>query len=157
MIHIRRVQPAEASEFDAWIAERHYRGCTPAGAVLRLEFHAQGQRVGAIMFGRPEARMLNPDADHLLELTRMFFVDGISRDFTSRLLAQARAHVRKWFPQIRLLLSYSDPEQGHEGTVYIADGWARFGRTTPKAIGWKNREGRKDACGHSKMRFVRTP
>jgi len=114
-----------------------------------------GKRLGAMMWGRPEARLLESDADHVLELTRMVF--ETSKEFLSRSLSNARHYIRKWFPQIRLLLTYADPEQGHDGAVYKADGWASFGKTTNKPGGWKNREGRHDACGHPKIRFLRTP
>jgi hypothetical protein len=40
-----------------------------------------------------------------------------------------QAHIRKWYPGIRLLLAYSDPSQGHRGTVYEADGWNAETRT----------------------------
>ena len=155
-VQIRRVQPGEARDVDTWITERHYRGCVPPGAVLRLEWILRGERIGAMMWGRPCARMLNADADHLLELTRMYF-DGDGAISMTAALAQARKHIRSWFPQVKLLLSYADPQQGHEGIIYQADGWARFGKTTPKELGWANRDDRRDACGHSKIRFVRTP
>jgi uncharacterized phage protein gp47/JayE len=109
-----------------------------------------------MMWGRPEARLLDEDANHILELTRMHFWDT-AEGFRSASLASARKFIRKWYPQIRLVLAYSDPEQGHDGTVYQADGWARFGKTTNKKQGWANRAGRTDECGHSKIRFVRTP
>lgn len=153
---LRRLQPSEAGEFDAWIASNHYRECAPAGAVLRLEFLEGSERVGGMMWGRPEARLLDEDATHILENTRTFF-NPQAGGFRSENLASARKFIRKWFPQIRLVLAYADPEEGHVGTVYLADGWASFGKTTPKEKGWMNREGRKDECGHSKRRFVRTP
>ena len=155
-ITMRQLQPGEQPRFDQWLAERHYRKCVPPGAVLRLEFVYAGDLVGGMMWGRPCARMLEPDADHILELTRMYFTDKTTCE-RSHLLSRARARIRTDYPQVRLCLAYSDPAQGHEGTVYIADGWARFGKTTEKKTGWANREGRHDACGHSTIRFVRTP
>lgn len=155
-INMRQAQSGEAERFDAWLRERHYRRCVPPGAVLRLEFSYAKEIIGAMMWGRPCARMLEPEADHILELTRMWFDDRCAFE-RSAMLARARARIRTMYPQVRLCLAYSDPEQGHEGTVYIADGWARFGKTSDKKSGWANRAGRHDACGHSKIRFVRTP
>ncbi len=100
--------------------------------------------------------MLNEDASHILENTRTYFHEGAG-GFRSENLASARKFIRKWFPAIRLVLAYADPQEGHTGAIYEADGWASFGKTSDKPSGWKNREGRKDACGHSKIRFVRTP
>ncbi len=38
------------TEIDHWIAERHYLKCTPAGAVIRMEFCTKENiRIGAMM------------------------------------------------------------------------------------------------------------
>jgi hypothetical protein len=68
------------------------------------------------------------------------------------------AAARIWIPKIRLLLAYSDPEQGHEGTIYEADGWAPLGLTDGAwGAGWNSRKGRRDQRVSRKRRWVRTP
>jgi hypothetical protein len=109
-----------------------------------------------MLLGRPAARSL--DADRILELTRMYFVDEAPPNTESRALAMMRRHVRRWYPGVRLLLAYSDPEQGHTGIVYEADGWAPFGKTKgATGYGWKSRQGRRDTPCGPKLRWVRTP
>lgn len=139
-----------------WVIDRHYLKSAPPGFAFVLEFTSDGQRIGAMIFGRPSSREL--DAGRLLELTRMYFVDEAPKNTESQGLAKARALIRKWFPQIRLLLAYSDPAQGHKGTVYEADGWAPFGKTKHvSGYGWKSREGRRSEQCWPKQRWVRTP
>jgi len=153
---IRRSQPSETQEVLGWLKQNHYLHSTPPGFVFLLEFLEGRQRVGAMQVGRPTSREL--DADHLLELTRMFFVDEAPFNTESKGLAMLRRFVRRWFPQIRLLLAYSDPAQGHRGTVYEADGWCAFGKTARShGYGWKSRQGRRDECVGAKTRWVRTP
>ncbi len=112
--------------------------------------------IGAMLLGRPAAKAYNPDL--IMELSRVFFVDEAPKNTESQALSIMRRHVRTWMPGIRLLVAYSDPAQGHMGTIYAADGWAPFGMTGKHyGYGWKNREGRRDEQLSSKQRWVRTP
>lgn len=156
-VTMRRAQPSETRAIMAWIKAHHYTRRTPPGYVAVLEFIGAGNvRLGAMMIGRPSARTL--DADKILELTRMYFVDATPANIESHGLAMMRRFVRTWFPGIKLLLSYSDPSQGHGGGVYEADGWAPFGSTGKKSgYGWRSRPNRSDDPVTPKIRWVRTP
>jgi hypothetical protein len=153
---IRRCQPSETREVLQWIKDHHYLHSTPPGFVFVLEFLEGKKRVGAMQVGRPTSREL--DAERILELTRMYFIDEAPANTESAGLGMLRRFVRRWFRGIRLLLAYSDPAQGHRGTVYEADGWAPFGHTVPShGYGWKSREGRRNERVGSKVRWIRTP
>lgn len=153
---LRRCQPSETREVMAWIKARHYLRSTPPGCVAVVEFLEGKERVGAAIIGRPSARSL--DADRVLELNRLLFVDQAPKNTESRALGMIRAFVRKWFQGVRLLISYSDPAQGHTGCIYEADGWAPFGKTTHKTgYGWRSRPNRSADPVTPKTRWVRTP
>ncbi len=155
-MQLRRAQPSEVGELRAWIRERHYLKSLPPGHVCVLEFLEAGKRIGAMLISRPAARAY--DADKVLELARMYFVDSTTRCTESKALAMMRRYVRVWLPGVKLLLTYSDERAGHLGTVYAADNWAPFGRTkATHGYGWKSREGRRDDHCWSKQRWVRTP
>lgn len=154
-LHLRRAQPSESRAVREWIVARHYSGTAPPGYVFALEFLLRGDLVGAMLVGRPTARALDPD--HWLELTRMHFVDQTPLFVESRGLSLMRKHVRTWFPAVRMLIAYSDPSAGHEGKVYEADGWARFGMTKLDRVGWKSRPGRRAGSPARKVRWIRTP
>lgn len=109
-----------------------------------------------MQIGRPTSRAL--DGDRILELNRMYFIDDAPKNTESHALSVMRRFVRVWFPRVRLLLAYSDPQHGHAGTIYEADGWAPFGKTThKKGYGWKSRPNRKDDPVTPKQRWIRTP
>jgi hypothetical protein len=136
----------------------HYLGSCPPGFVHVLEFTNGAILIGAMLIGRPASRGIDPAK--VLELSRMYFVDGDMAPVNteSQALSMMRRHVRVWLPGIRLLVAYSDPEQGHQGKVYEADGWAPFGMTGKHGgYGWRSREGRRDMRLSSKQRWVRTP
>ena len=154
-MHLRRAQPSEGREVRSWIVARHYTRSAPPGFRVALEFMEGRERIGAMLLGRPTARMLDP-ADWL-ELTRMWFVDSAPKNTESRALGMMRKWVRIWLPGVRGLLAYSDPGAGHSGTVYRADGWAKFGRTSKSGIGWQSRPNRKPGSTERKDRWVRTP
>lgn len=143
---------------DKWILKNHYLNWLPAGAKLRLEFmegdfNKGYRRVGGMLWGRPCARMLNKDL--ILELTRMYFIDNTGKNTESRALARARAYIRKRFPQIKLLVAYSDLEEGHVGTVYLADNWCPFGIVEP--MKWTRNDRPRNDKPSRKQRWVRSP
>lgn len=149
-----RVEVCHSTELDKWIEERHYLKSTPAGARLRLWILNENQeRIGAMMWGRPVAR--NLDQKHILELTRMYIVDGTEPNAESKALALARKYIRKHMPEIKGLVAYSSLGQGHEGTIYKADGWFALGIVKPSR--WSNRKGRVDRDLSEKIRWVRSP
>ena len=155
-LQIRRSQPSESREIAAWIKQHHYLKSTPPGYVLALEYFLRGKLVGAHLVGRPANR--NLDADRVLELTRAYFLDEAPKNCESQALAMMRKHIRTWLPNVRLLISYSDPEQGHTGAIYEADGWAPFGMTDKnRGYGWKSQKGRRSEQLSRKQRWVRTP
>ncbi|MNI45225.1 hypothetical protein D3C76_224520 [compost metagenome] len=121
-----RVEVTTSTELDRWISDHHYLHSTPAGARLRLWImDGNGDRIGAMMWGRPTARSL--DRENLLELTRMYLIDDTEPFAESKALSMARKYIRKHYPQIKGLLAYSSTGEGHAGTVYLADGWFPFG------------------------------
>ncbi len=155
-MNIRRCQPSESRLTAEWIAELHYLRSKPSGFVHVLEFVEGRELIGAMILGRPSSRGL--DADLVLELNRLYFIDDTTAYVESQALAMMRKHVRTWLNGIRLLISYSDPQQGHEGTIYRADGWAPFGMSTHKSgYGWASRPNRKADPVTPKQRWVRTP
>lgn len=141
-------------ELDAWIKERHYLHTTPAGAVIRMEFlDDAGQRIGAMMWGRNTSP--KQDQKNQLCLTRMYFVEETERFAESKALGMARKHIRKHHPDIKGLVAYSSTGEGHEGTVYIADGWFTVSVTRDKKRDC--RKDRKNVDISSKIKWVRSP
>lgn len=141
-------------ELDEWVKSRHYLKSVPAGAVIRMEFlDDSGNRIGAMMWGRNPSPKQNQVSQ--LCLTRMFFVDDTEHFVESRALAMARKHIRKHYPQVKGLCAYSSTGQGHEGTVYQADGWFVVSQTREGSK--DQRPGRKNIDSSSKLKWVRSP
>ena len=143
------------TELDAWIKERHYLHSTPAGAVIRMEFLDGAQRrIGAMLWGRPTSRML--DQTHLLQLTRMYFIDDTDPCVESQALGKARRYIRKHYPQIKGLISYCSTAEHHKGVVYLADGWFKLSESRSGGS-WESRPGRCNRDLSPKIKFARSP
>ena len=144
------------TDVDKWIMERHYLKSTPAGAVIRLEFlNDSGERIGAMMWGRPISPKI--DQKHILELTRMYFVDETEHCVESKALGMARKYIRKHYPEIKGLIAYSSTGQQHEGTIYQSDGWFLISKSNSQNGNWENRAGRKNRDLSVKLKFARSP
>lgn len=140
------------TDTDRWLHERHYLHSTPAGAIIRMEFLENGQRIGAMMFGRNTSP--KQDQRNVLCLTRMYFVDDAPKNTESRGLAMARKYIRKHCQEVKGLVAYSSTGQGHEGTVYQADGWFEVSRSRAAR---DCRDGRKNLDTSAKIKWVRSP
>lgn len=150
-----QLNAVHTKELDAWIAARHYLHTVPAGAVLRLEFVEDGQRIGAMLWGRPTSPKI--DQKSILELTRMVFIDDTERFVESKALGMARKHIRKHCPQVRGLIAYSSTAEAHRGTIYEADGWFKISETRSNTGNWANRPNRQNRDLSIKLKFGRTP
>ena len=150
------VMPYHSTIIDSFIESIHYLGYAPPGARLRLGVLESGIKIiGAMMWGRPSSRAYNQEK--ILELTRMVFRDDTDRFVESHSLSLARKYIRKHYPKVKLLVAYSDPSQGHDGTVYEADNWCEFGLTGGGTWSSISKPGRRDASQSKKLRWVRSP
>lgn len=153
---------------DDWIRENHYLRSTPAGAVLRMCFKNERHEIlGCMMWGRPTSRKL--DQRHILELTRMCFVNNTPPFIESQCLRMARKYIRTTFNSGRGgrgkqkneregiigLVAYSSTGAGHEGIIYQADGWYRLGGSAGGS--WESRANRVNRDLSMKIRWTRSP
>lgn len=81
--------------------------------------------------------------DQCLELTRLavspFY---FNKNLCSYFIKRSIKHISKIAPKVKLLISYSDPLEGHLGTVYKASNWINDGETT-RSYYYVNKEGWK--------------
>ena len=63
------------------------------------------------------------DRTEVLELVRVFVFDGYGSNIESWFLGKTFEWLRENAPHIKALISYSDPKEGHKGTIYQATNW----------------------------------
>lgn len=146
-----RVQPVKRFIARRFIEVYHYLGDLPNIEVCRhtLGVFSTGDLVGVMAFSTPVARL--EDQEHTLELRRMVLVPELPSNSASRALGMARRWLRSNDPRVFRLISYSDLDQGHEGTIYRASNWTevpcRPGRP------WNHRRLRRFEGARRKRKF----
>ena len=75
--------------------------------------------------GRSAAASISPELDinEVLELTRLFIFDDYGKNTESISISKTFNWLKDNAPEIKALISYSDPEQGHMGIIYQATNW----------------------------------
>jgi hypothetical protein len=150
-----RIEVSHKTDVDKWIIEHHYLHSVPAVARLRLWVKDDaGNIIGAMMWGRPTARAY--DSTRIMELTRLCMIDDTEHCAESRAIGMARKYIRKHYPEIKGLISYSSTGEHHKGTVYLADGWFSVGLTRGNAWSKRGKNGRANIDTSQKIRWVRS-
>jgi hypothetical protein len=82
--------------------------------------------IGVCVFGNPVGRSAAASFSsevklgEVYELTRLWIADGYGKNIESYVIAQCFKYIKQHRPHIKVILSYSDSEQGHMGGIYKA-------------------------------------
>lgn len=121
----------------------HYSQSMPTPPVIRIGVWENGAYVGCILFSRGANKNLGSfaglDDTQVCELTRVAL--NSHSVFVSKILAQAIKMLRKKEKGLRLIISYADTNQGHNGAIYQATNWIYSGMTPPCFL-YKDKNGR---------------
>lgn len=139
------LEPLERDAAAGFVEAHHYARSYPAARVAYGLYRAFTGLVGVVVFGRGQqdaaGEKYAPGVDpaHVVELQRLVLLDEVEGNAESWTVARAMEQLRADLPEVRLVLSYSDPVvrrradgsailPGHVGTVYQALGAAYHGR-----------------------------
>jgi hypothetical protein len=107
--------------------------------------------------GRSAGQSISPllERTEVLELTRLFVFDGYGSNIESWFLGKTFQWLRENVPQIKGLISYSDPKEGHCGTIYQATNWIYQGNKLRYNDSWDFRWESDGEWHHSRTSYVR--
>jgi hypothetical protein len=112
------------------IVDKHYLHSLPGGTKLCFGTFLNNRLLGALTLGVGPANshclVDGATADDCLTLTRLWLSDELPANGESRVIGIVLRSLRK-HTHLKFLLSYSDPAQGHLGTIYQATGWLYTG------------------------------
>lgn len=112
---------ARASEIAPLLSTEHYLG--PIGnSKVSFAGWVENELVAAMSFRQPTAKYL-PNDGTWWELTRWCLTPEAGKNAGSRMFGWVRRWLLRHRPELTTLVSYSDPSQGHTGTLYRACGW----------------------------------
>ena len=103
---------------------------------------AEEEMVGVIVYGDPIGRLTGQsisdeiERTEVLELTRLFIHDGYGSNIESWFISQSFNWLRKFRTEIKALVSYASPVEGHSGTIYQATNWIYQGNNNRWNDGW---------------------
>ena len=135
-----RVAPITAKDAVALIRRVHYSGKVVQNSQLHLGVFLNGRLEGAMSFGPSlDKRKIVGLVDGtgwngFIELNRMAFSDALPRNSESRALAVAFRLLRKHYPQLEWVVSFSDATQCGDGTIYRASGFVLTGMVESKNL-----------------------
>jgi hypothetical protein len=92
--------------------------------------------IGVIVFSNPVGRQAAQSISdeiretEILELTRLVILDGFGKNIESWFISKSIKMLKENVPHIKCILSYSDTEQNHRGTIYQATNFNYIGLNT---------------------------
>lgn len=113
----------------------HYSRAMPSGKLIKIGAWENKKFIGCVLFGRgANNNMGKPfglEQTEICELVRI----ALSKHQTpvTRIVSIAIRMLKKKCPGLRLIVTYADPRQGHEGGIYKGGNWVYLGRSKP----WK--------------------
>lgn len=115
----------------------HYSRALPAGKLVKIGVWEGGAFIGCILYSRgANARIGRPYGlaqIEVCELTRIALREHQTP--VSRLVAISLKLLKRQCPDLRLVVSYADANQGHLGGVYQAGNWIYVGEVARGEVG----------------------
>lgn len=103
----------------------HYSGCLPSGKLVKIGVWEHRKFIGVVLFGRGASPFLGKkfqlSPDQCVELVRISLKQHSCP--VSRIVKLALKMLKKTNPNLRLVVSFADPDKGHHGGVYQAGNW----------------------------------
>ena len=149
-LSIRKIPKSLAKNM---IVKYHYSAqwtkCSVALGLYRLtgEEHPffdepEEEMIGTICYGDPIGRLTGASISDLIpresvfELVRLFVHDGYGKNIESWFISKSFDWLKKNRKDITAIISYSDPQQGHVGTIYQATNWLYQGNKIRPSDSW---------------------
>jgi len=113
----------------------HYSKSVPVPPLVKVGVWEDAKFIGVVIFSRgANNNLLKPfalEATEGCELTRIALTNHLTP--VSRIVRLALKFLKEKSAELRLIISFSDPTQGHHGGVYQAGNWLYTG-TQPKTV-----------------------
>ncbi len=111
----------------------HYSKSVPVPPLVKIGVWENSRFVGVVIFSRgANNNLLKPfyiSQTEGCELTRIALTSHASA--VSRIVRLAIMFLKKNSPNLRLIVSFADPSEGHHGGVYQAGNWVYTGQQPP--------------------------
>jgi len=121
----------EAAKFA--VMNWHYSKRMPVGKMIRIGAWENGQYIGAVIFARGNSPTLGDaygvSMTEVCELVRVALTEHKSP--VSQIVAKCLKMLKQHNSGLRLVVSFADPAEGHNGSIYQAMNWIYNGQSEP--------------------------
>ena len=111
----------------------HYSKCMPIGKVVKIGVWEDAKFIGCIMYSTGASAQLHKafgvSRFEIAELVRVAL--NSHKAPVSKILSISIKLLKKTAPNLKLLVSFADPEHKHYGGIYQASNWVYVGESTP--------------------------
>lgn len=123
------VKPIKSSVANDFVKKYHYSGKVVPNSQLHFGCFLNGILGGVMSYGpsTDKNKMINlvkgTNWNDFIELNRMAFSDLLPRNSESRCIAISLKLIKKYYPNIKWIISFADGCQCGDGTIYRASGF----------------------------------
>lgn len=123
------IKPISAKAANALVKRVHYSGKVVPNSQLHFGAYLNGKLEGAMSFGPSMKKsgviglVSDTSWNGFIELNRMAFSDALPRNSESRAMSVAFRMIKKHYPHIEWVISFSDGSQCGDGAIYRASGF----------------------------------
>ena len=116
----------------------HYSKSIPVPPIVKVGAWENDKYIGCVLFSRgASSNLLKPyglNQDQGCELTRVALTSH--KTPVSRIMMLAIKFLKKKCPELKLIVSFADPQYGHHGGIYQATNWLYVGDTAKGKEYW---------------------
>ena len=134
------VKPIKSSIANEFVKKHHYSGKVVPNSQLHFGCFLNGVLGGVMSFGASINKkgtinlVKNTGWNDFIELNRMAFSDILPRNSESRCISIVLKLIKKYYPNIKWVISFADGCQCGDGTIYRASGFKLVGIVENTAI-----------------------
>lgn len=134
------VKPISSKDANMVIKALHYSGKVVQNSQLHFGVFYNGKCGGALQFGpsldKRKIQSLVKDTkwNEFIELNRMALADWLPRNGESRVIGFCMRYIKKQYPHLKWVVSFSDGTQCGDGIIYRASGFVLTGINRNKTI-----------------------
>lgn len=114
----------------------HYSKCIPKSKLAKVGVWENGTYIGVVIFGVGATSSLvqqyGLEMQEGCELVRIALKKHNSP--VTRIMSIAQKFLKKSMPNLRLVVSFADPSEGHYGGIYQGNGWIYTGKSADCAF-----------------------
>lgn len=107
----------------------HYSGSMPMGRLVKVGVWENDQFIGCVLFAQGNnqhhGKAFDLNLFQVCELTRVALREHVSP--VTKIVSIALSFLKRYCSNLRLVVSYADPEHGHVGSIYQAGNWVYVG------------------------------